>query len=1068
MPPQHVARSVRPSIDAIVGRERLFAWLDDASQHRLVWISAPAGAGKTSLVASWLARRRSTATWLRLQRSDGEPASFFHFLRMAASQVPGLDIGRLPVHSNEYARDCTGFALRFFRRLHAECASESVVVLDNYQELPARSALHRALAAICDEWPAGNLICIGRADPPAAFARMRAARGLAVLDWKDLKLQLDEVRAIVAAQRHELSTEIIARLHEQSGGWAAGLMLMLERLREAGRFDSFTSSAGLQPVFDYFADQVFGNCTESVREMLLRLSYLPRLSADTAERITQRHDADELLADLARRNLFLGRSETTGDSYEFHALFRVFLQHRALRTYGDSGHALRTQEAAELLLSCGLVDEAMQRLLLTRSWSRMREIILAEAPKLVAAGRHETLRGWIEMLPADAVEDAWLTYWLGVACSGRDTRTSSEALERAFARFEAIGDRRGQALALSARTAGWWGERNDFRPLVSVLDRLIEGVGSVGELDRETEVAVFSNLVLAWVMLRPMRDEVHAFARRLRRVEFRDMSAAQALHAGVCLMAYHWMRGDSEELDAVARAVHDIADDPGIAIADRLWFRFWMMTHYVYLADAAGAMDAMDHARTLTEEANTAPRRIDLARWAATVDMQLGRPGRARRRLEEELVPLLASMAPTTAVFVHLELTRCAIEEGRIGEAIEQGRIAAKVAHRCGFVWAQVPARLALCGALCLDGRLTQARAQLARARKLVSARMPMQLASVELYEALLHLADGEHVLARDALQRCFALRAGSRYVWGPGWTRPVVARLAAFAFEHDVCVVQMTRIVHGLRLTPPVPAPQRWPWPVRIRALGTFAVLIDDGAGVHPSGKAAHRLLELLKALVAAGGVDVPAEQLIDTLWPDAAGDAGWSSLHSAVHRLRRLLRHDEAIVLRDNKLSLDRAACWIDSWEFLDRLSAFEKNAADPQAIVLLSAALALYRGHLLASEGAARWVLVPREAMRRRWLRAVNLVGDLHEQRGMWAEAAEVFRDAVLVDPGDEGLCRRWMSSLANAGEAGEALAGYARWERLAHSRGVPPGGAIRRLRDALADRAGNFQRQYAGFP
>jgi len=1055
----HLARLIRPRVEGLVRRERLFAALDDAHACPVIWISAPAGAGKTSLVASYLEQRGRAGPWFQLERADGDPAAFFLFLHRAASAVPGVRAERLPRHSIEYARDCTGFALRFFHRLHGELGGDSVVVLDNYQELPPRSPMHRALAAVAAEWPStGHLVCISRADPPSAFARLRAAQALAIFDWNALRLRLEEVRAIVAARR-DLSTDLVARLHEQSGGWAAGLVLLLERLRQAGSFDAFGSASDLQAVFDYFADQVFRACPEATREMLLRLSYLPRITASSAAQITNRGDAAELLVEFARRNLFIGQSAPQDESFEFHALFRAFLQHRARELHGEAGHARLTREAAELLLAGGLVDDAVQRLLEMRAWRRAREIVLREAPRMIATGRRETLRRWIGALPRRMLDDPWLAYWLGVAYGGRDARARTQALERAYAAFAAGGERRGQVLALSAQMSGWWGERGDFRWLDPVLDRLAELLSEQAGLDRETEAAAISDLVNAWPMLRPMRDEVHALADRLRRQPLRELPRALALHAGVCLMAYCWMRGDSDELDAVARAVHELVDDPEAAITDRLWFHFWTMTHHVYRADAARAMEAMERARTVTEEANLAPGRIDLARWATTVDMQLGRADRARRRLDDELVPLFSSMAPTAAVFVHLELTRCAIEEGRIDEALKQGRIAAAVALRCGYTWAQVPARLSWCGALCLDGRPAQARRQLARVRRLVTARIPMQLASVEFYEALVCLTEGDRAGARTALERCFALRAATSYVWGPGWTRPVAARLAAFAFEHDVRVAEMTRIVRGLRLPAPAPAPARWPWPVRIRAFGTFSLDVDDAGAQQPAGKAAHRLTGLLKALVAAGGIDVSGDALIDAIWPDAAGDAGWSSLHTAVHRLRRLLRHEEAIFVHDNKVSLSRTACWLDTWEFLDRTTATETQAAaidalDECAAGSLRAALALYRDHLLAGEADAPWLLAAREAMRQRWLAAVHALARWHECRCDWPGAAEVFRSAMRIDPGDEGLCRGLMSSLAAAGEPGEALASYECWARLARSRGLPAGEAIRRLRDRLA--------------
>ena len=85
-------------------------------------------------------------------------------------------------------------------------------------------------------------------------------------------------------------------------------------------------------------------------------------------------------------------------------------------------------------------------------------------------------------------------------------------------------------------------------------------------------------------------------------------------------------------------------------------------------------------------------------------------------------------------------------------------------------------------------------------------------------------------------------------------------------------------------------------------------------------SGKAPRRVLAVLKAVVAGGGKPVPSARLVDALWPDDEGDAGRKALDVCLVRLRKLLGHAEAVLVRDEQVSLNRETCWVDAWAFAD----------------------------------------------------------------------------------------------------------------------------------------------------
>ena len=151
----------------------------------------------------------------------------------------------------------------------------------------------------------------------------------------------------------------------------------------------------------------------------------------------------------------------------------------------------------------------------------------------------------------------------------------------------------------------------------------------------------------------------------------------------------------------------------------------------------------------------------------------------------------------------------------------------------------------------------------------------------------------------------------------------------------------------------------ESWPWPIKIYTLGRFEVFKDDEP-LHFKGKVQRKPLALLKAIIAFGGQHVREETLIDAPPPDAEGDAAHFALTSAIHRLRRLLGQEEAIIRKDNEVSLDDRYCWIDAWAVEWLLTRSESSRVDSdrtwaEIIRVAQRAAELYRGPFLAAMGS-----------------------------------------------------------------------------------------------------------------
>jgi ATP/maltotriose-dependent transcriptional regulator MalT len=193
--PAPLAKITRPRLYRVSPRERLFRLLDEQREHPALWITGAPGAGKSALVASYLDARRLDAIWYNVDAGDGDPATFFYFLGIAAARFGGPKAPPLPLFTDEYRRDLAGFGRRWFREFFARLPAGAVVVFDNLHEAEGSADARTAVLA---EIPVGvNVILVSRLEPPAAFARLVANQTLARIGPEELRFTREEAAALL-------------------------------------------------------------------------------------------------------------------------------------------------------------------------------------------------------------------------------------------------------------------------------------------------------------------------------------------------------------------------------------------------------------------------------------------------------------------------------------------------------------------------------------------------------------------------------------------------------------------------------------------------------------------------------------------------------------------------------------------------------------------------------------------------------------------------------------------------------------------------------------------------------
>jgi len=1049
-----LAKLTRPAVRGVLPRERLFTVLDGAGAPGqgaggAVWVSGPAGSGKTTLVASHLEARGTPHLWLRVDEGDGDPATFFHYLSLAARRAAPRRRKPLPLLTPEYLPGLATFARRYLRELYGRLEAPFCLVLDNHQELPAGSPVRDLLPLAVEELPpGGRAVIVSREAPGPALAGLRAGRALAHLGADALRFTPGEAADLLALWAPGGADPAAAgRLQAKTQGWVAGMVLMRAQAAPgAGGPGSAAAPVTPETVYDYFAAEVLPHARGPVRELLAATAVLPEMTAAMAETLSGNPEAGAILKDLTRRNFFVERHPGPEPVYRYHALFREFLLERAAENLGADALAALRRRAARLLVETGRTEEAVEPLAAAEAWDELAHLIAWSAPALAAQARFATLAGWLALLPRERVAaDPRLLMWRGVSGLPMDPEGVRPDLEAAWEGFRAAGDHDGCLAVWPVLIDTFQYAWGDFHPLTRWVRELEALLGPAPDFPSpEVEARVALGMVNALFLHCPDHPAGDAWQERLERAMNLLDDPSQRLVMGARLAQVQTTTGDLRKGE---RLLDDLAPE---ARSTRVSPVAAVIYHCVRatLAWIIGRPDDCDRfaerALALARETGLLVFEYIILAQATYGRLTAGDTAGAGKRIERMRPLLVPSRRVDGALFRYLEAWK-AMLEGDLPAAREHARTSLGHAAAAAMPLAEGLSNLALGQVLQALDQPEAARTHLTRGHRIARTSRNEHMR----FMALLALADfalhrGAEEEADARLREAMALGRERGYANFATWQPDVMARLCARALGAGIEPDYVRDLIRLRGLAPPKPRPLAagaWPWPVAVRVLGPFEVAVD-GRPVRPPRKAQKRPLGLLAALVAGGPEGVPEHHVADLLWPEAAGDAAQSALGTTLHRLRRLLGDERAVWRRAGRVGLDGGVCWVDAWAFEGLLEAAASGPPDA-AERRQAQALALYRGPALAEADLPDAVPF-RERLRDKLVHHVLAAGAARERLGNAAGACDDYRRGLAVEPGAEALHMALMRCHAAGGRAAEAVAAYHRLrETLAATQGERPG-------------------------
>ena len=296
-----IAKVTRPRVHNPMARPRLFSLLDGCREYPVLWICAPAGAGKTTLAASYLSEKKLKAIWYQLDEGDSDSATFFYYKGIAAKKAAPRRKTSLPLFTPEYHLGIPAFTRRYFEQLYDRLKPPYVIVLDNYQLVDGASSFHERLCQGLEMVPEGiTVLILSRQEPPAAFTRLRANRQIHVLASDSIDFTLEEAKIFFRQSKGvDLPESAIVRFHNLTQGWAAGLALFMESIRIKGMDPLLPIPFSREEIFNYFAREIFDHLDDEIRQILFKTAFLSKMTATMAQRITGSDRAEKFLWDSA-------------------------------------------------------------------------------------------------------------------------------------------------------------------------------------------------------------------------------------------------------------------------------------------------------------------------------------------------------------------------------------------------------------------------------------------------------------------------------------------------------------------------------------------------------------------------------------------------------------------------------------------------------------------------------------------------------------------------------------------------------------------------------------------------
>jgi LuxR family maltose regulon positive regulatory protein len=1019
-------------------------WLEANADKRLTLLSAPAGYGKTTLLADFINASSSPFAWYTLDAQDSDPTVFLTYLIEAlrcmkrAPESLTRAIGQTAqslLDSAEANVSPQRVLTVLVNELAEAIETPWLIVLEDYHYVTS-PVVHQLVDFLLENAPQGlRLIISTRVDPPLALARLRARGQLAELRSSSLRFREEEISNWMQANLPDISPESLSLLSEKTEGWAAALQIVRSSLSGREARDVNAILAGLngsqQFVFDYLAEEVFKRLSEDTQEFLLRTAILQQMDAAACNAVAGVRDAQSILEALEKQNLFVSSLDPQRRWYRYHYLFREFLLSRLQRVETESIKSLE-RSAGKHYEAQGELEVALSHYLNAQDFESAARVVSIFAADYVERGRVEVLHRYLSALPAEVMKAnpelmlqhgnaLWRLGQTGAAIAAYEDARSSFAAQnhssgvcRALTRLAEVNRAQGnyrQAEKLSTEALSFANE--DHAARAEALMSLAKSVGFLTGMDKGRQLAEE-----AVEEARLAGEKISALARP---------NFLQSL-GQIC-----WWHGDPQATVRYCQEALQIAPEEFSPIGAQAYIS--LVTPYLYWRELDKALQYAERGLQIAQTLHLKELLPSAYTALGNVLTRLGETARAEASLRQGMeIGQQLGLASYEQLMATGYLAYNLCGQGRVEEARQLAE---------GALWSYTgnpdTYEAYVCRSVLADVALENR--QLDKAERLYSElvevgerrQFRIPLAMVYFGLAYIHLEtkrpESGLEYARKALRLIEASRTFQLFL-DQGVRSQVVSEALLRAGEKSPF---LERVLENLPEQSVQALPNRYS--MQVQCFWNFRVWVN-GEEVTQERWVSAKARDLLAYFVTLRGQKVPADKVFDAIWGEKER-ASRTAFHTALSRLRNALKAGDdsprLILVEVGEYWLDAARFTIDVDEFNLAIAKARSATHDEVAAEWYERAAALYQGEYLQNL-YYEWVFPERRRLTQLYLHALQELSAYHLSIRSYTQAIEYLEKAIPLDMLNEDLYRLSMQAYAGIGDRSGVARMYAQLKQI----------------------------------
>ncbi len=1007
-----------PRLNEIYQRKRLFETLEEKQTFPVIWINAPAGSGKTTLISSYAQSTKRALIWYRFDQGDSDIGSFFHYLTLAHKRSHRLSRVKLATFTPEYKDGLDNFTRSFFRAFYAACKPGSVIVFDDYHLISQTSDLHGIMQTAISEIPEGmNIVFSSRHTPPLFASSLISKKQLTVVDWSQLKFEKNEFDDILPlfsdSDNAPPADELCKNIYTQTDGWITGIILLLESKYSHNSKAIVIDISNTNLIFDYFSAEIEHHLDEEILNFLCQVALMPIVTAENATKLTGNNQAGNILDKLSKQHLFINRFGMLKISYEFNPLFREYLlQELHARHDKDKIKSLKAI-AGYLLLKSSHTSEAARVFIESELWYKLENLITTNAKKYMEQGRHSTLEIWLKSMPKEFVaRKPWLLFWLGNSILQTKPIEARTILEQAYTEFLRTQDAKGLYLCwaniIDSFVFGW----DTFSPIagwLEKLDYLQSNYPSIPGMETKARVSVAAFTAMLHVC--PDHADFPLWLKKMENIfHFVRLDLIRAL-VGSQLSFYYMLIGDMVKFSSTVFSIAALKRADKLPALPRLLTAISEINFYIYSGDLDKAEATLEYALTLAKEKGVCLFDNLLLTLKVHLHGTKHELDEAEYQLEKFTIQLKQERELDRAYSLFLSVW-LNLMRGNIDLAYHQSCEHEKSIKQLCFFYPIMLADLLHAQVLIKRNEFEKAEehtnASLSSAIKSKTLLIQFMCINTQVYIRLKQV-DGnaqDDIHIQKLLKSAFSIGRQQQIFFTPIWNTEIMESVCLYAVKNKIEEHYATQLMekHGY-LNALVSLPkQDLNWNVKIFTLGDLVIEVN-GEPFKNKSKVKSKPLQLLKVLLSSESNSLSQSRICELLWPDTEGDFAHQNMKITLFRLRKILGTNN-VLLNEGSLSLNRTTVWVDIWAF----DGFLNHSRNPDNMDDLYTSICdLHQGEFLSGEDE-HWIIPAREKYKSKLVDIVLEFSELLINKSRISEAILVYEKGLHFDGCSEKIYSR----------------------------------------------------------